>query len=88
MSTAAPALVLECLWNSGLLQHSVGSVARQDFMVYREFALCDWAEPDFMVALACAVETTAVLAEDFLDFGRVVRHQAATESVVLSSPWY
>jgi hypothetical protein len=58
----APALVLECLWNPGLLQHSVGGVARQDFMVYGEFAVCDWAEPNFMVALACAVKTAAVLA--------------------------
>jgi hypothetical protein len=39
-----------------------------------------------MVALTRAVEMTTVLAEDFLDFGRVVRHQAARERVVLSSP--
>ena len=55
-------------------------------MVYRKLAFCDWAEPNFMIALARAVEMTIVLAEDFLDFGRVVRHQAATERVVLSSP--
>jgi len=84
--TAAPALALECLWNPGLLQHRVRCVARQDFMVYRELAFCDWAEPNFMVALTRAVEMTTVLVEDFLDFGRVVRHQAARERVVLSSP--
>ena len=74
------------LLESRLASARVGGVARQDFMVYRKLAFCDWAEPNFMVALTRAVEMTIVLAEDFLDFGRVVRHQAATESVVLSSP--
>jgi hypothetical protein len=38
-------------------------------VVYREVALCDWAEPNFTVALDRAVEMTTVLAEDFLEFG-------------------
>ena len=69
-----------------MLQHSVGGVTRQNFMVYRELALCDWAEPNFMVALAFPMEIATVVTENFFDFGRVVRRQAATESVVLSSP--
>ena len=77
---------LERLWNSALLQHGVGHVARQDFMIYRKFALREWAKPNFMIPLAWSVETTTIFMEDFFDLGRIVRHQAATGSVVLSSP--
>jgi hypothetical protein len=39
-----------------------------------------------MIPLAWSVETTTIFMEDFFDLGRIVRHQAATGSVVLSSP--
>ena len=55
-------------------------------MVYRKFALREWAKPNFMIFLAWSVETTAIFTEDFFDSGGIVRHQAATGSVVLSSP--
>ncbi len=49
----------ELLLETGLLQHTVGGVARLDLAVDRKVALRLRAEPDLMIAVALAYEATA-----------------------------
>lgn len=79
-STAGPASCSsrsECLWQSCLLQHAIGSVTRFDLVVDRKAAFGQRAVPDLMVALSWAVETAARLLEQGAQLRAIVRHQAA-----------
>lgn len=76
---------LKCFGNARLLQYSIGCVARLNLMVYWKFSLCDRTVPDFMIPFSRTVEVTAVIEKNSFNLGRIVRHQAATGRVVLSS---
>lgn len=64
----------ELLGQAGLLQHGIRQVARFDRRVYGEAALRVGAVPDFVIALAVALEAAAGGAQQPLERGRVVGH--------------
>jgi len=47
----------EVLWQSGLLEHGIGGVARLDPAIDNEMNLRDRAVPDLMITFSCTHET-------------------------------
>ena len=78
MPKARNACPLKLMPNSRLFHNRVRRVARQDFTVHREMPFGDWAEPDFVIALALANRATTVLYENTLHLrGEGAGHSAA-----------
>jgi hypothetical protein len=67
----------ELLRDTGLPQHRIGGMPREDLLVYGETALRDRAVPDFMVAAAGSLKVTSVSAENLLHPWREAGHQDA-----------
>lgn len=62
------------LRDTGLLQHAIRGVSREDFLIHREAPLCDRAEPDLMISPARPLEITSLCAKKLLRLGRVTDH--------------
>lgn len=64
--------------NAGLFHDAVRCVTRQYLVVDRKIALCDWAEPDLVIAFAAPDRDASVIFENALHVGRKgFRHYSA-----------
>jgi len=60
-----------------LFQHRISGVPGFDFTVYRKVNFRDWAEPDFMVALALPFKTASCLPQNLFQLCGIDFYQAA-----------
>jgi hypothetical protein len=65
---------LKLFLKTGLLENTVGGVARSDFPIYGKAELRERAVPDFVISFALPLKTAPIFGKDFFDDRGVVSH--------------